>query len=122
MAADQQSKKEFLIEHMRLFFIATGKCCPAEGLDFDMVELAALNTDIINNIPQAAAAIQLRGQHSDKLSPAGGRPKLLRHVMRSGKDLKFMSRKNSYYLRKNSAKMVYDSETLVFNVFLAKLL
>jgi hypothetical protein len=87
-----------------------------------MVELAALNTEIINNIPQAAAASQLRGQHSEKLSSAGERAEFLPDMVFVGKGLKFMSRKNSYYLRKNNAIMGYDLEPLVSNLFLAKLL
>jgi hypothetical protein len=105
---------------MWLLFIAAGQRCPAEGFDPEMVELARLNAEIINDIPQAASTGYLRCEHRDKLTPARKGTKFLPKVMLVRQGLKFMSRENSYNLRKNGATMGHGLEPPVFNVFLAK--
>jgi len=85
-----------------------------------VVELASLSANIIDYIPQTAAADQLRCQQGDKLEPAGKRPEFLPDMVLIGKGLKFMSRKNTHYLRKNGAAMWQAWNSPVLLCFLAK--
>jgi len=105
---------------VRLFFIAASQRGPAESFDSEMIEFAALNAKVVNQIAQTATACQLRCQHGDELGPAGKRAKLLTGVMFLSQSVKFMSREKTYYLRKNSATMCHGLEPPVINVFLAK--
>lgn len=87
-----------------------------------MVELAGLSLEVINHIPQAAAAGQLCCEQGDKLVPTRKRLELLTDMVLAGKRLKFISRKNTYNLRKNGATMGHGLELLVFIVVLANAL
>jgi hypothetical protein len=119
LTAGQQALEQLLIEGMWLLLIAAGQRCSAERFESQVIELVGLSAEIIHHVPQAAAAGQLGSQHGDKLAPAGKRPGLLPHMILIGKGLKFMSRKNSYYLRKNGVRMGHGSELLIVIMVLA---
>jgi hypothetical protein len=78
-----------------------------------VVELAGLSAEIINDIPQTATFGQLGRQHDNKLAPAGKRTKFLPDMVLGDEGLKFMSLENSYNLRKNGPTMGYGSEILI---------
>jgi len=57
---------------------------------------------------EVCCAGPLRCQHGDQLKPAVKRPKLYHGVVLVGKSMKFISRKNPYYSKKNDAIMSGD--------------